>query len=84
MALKKALTTVHGIYLADAYIRIEELRLANKSTIVFNVCIYADKTKPVVDGGVMQCAYDLSGANPLEQAYAHLKTLHEFSDAADC
>lgn len=84
MALKKSLTTVHGINLADAYILVEALRLATKSSLAFNVCIYADPTKPMVDGRPIECAYDLAGANPLEQAYAHLKTLPEFADAVDC
>ena len=27
---------------------------------------------------------DLNGENPIKQAYAHLKTLPEFANAADC
>ena len=84
MALKKSLTTVHGINLADAYIRVDALRLATKSTIAFNVCIYADPAKPMVDGRAIECAYNIAGANPLEQAYAHLKTMPEFAGAVDC
>lgn len=30
-----------------------------------------------------RCAYSLTGANPIEQAYVYLKTLPEFSGAAD-
>lgn len=84
MALKKSLTTVHGINLADAYIRVEALRLATKSTIAFNACIYADPARPMVDGRPIECAYNIAGANPLEQAYAHLKTLPDFAGAMDC
>lgn len=84
MALKNAFTTVHGINLAGAYIRVEALRLSTKATIAFNVCIYADPTKPMVDGRPVECSYDLEGENPMEQAYAHLKTLPEFADAVDC
>lgn len=84
MALKKSITTVHGINLSDAYIRVEALRLATKSTIAFNVCFYADPAKPMVDGRPIECAYNIAGANPLEQAYAHLKTLPDFADAVDC
>lgn len=84
MALKKSITTVHGINLADAYIRVEALRLATKSTIAFNVCIYADPAMAMVDGRTVECAYELAGENPLEQAYAHLKTLPDFAGAADC
>lgn len=84
MALKNAFTTVHGINLTDAYIRVEALRLATKSTMAFNVCVYADRTKPMVDGRPVECSYDLAGANPLEQAYDHLKMLPEFADAVDC
>lgn len=84
MALKKSITTVHGINLADAYIRVEALHLATKSVIAFNACVYADPIKPMVDGRHVECAYALDGANPMEQAYAHLKTLPEFAGAADC
>jgi hypothetical protein len=30
------------------------------------------------------CAYDLTGANPIAQAYEHLKTLEDFAGAVDC
>jgi hypothetical protein len=50
----------------------------------FNVCIYADPAKPMVDGRAIECAYNIAGANPLEQAYAHLKTMPEFAGAVDC
>lgn len=84
MAIKKSITTIHGINLNDAYIRVEALRLVNKSSIAFNVCIYADSEKPMVDGRTVECAYDIDGANPLEQAYSYLKELHEFAGALDC
>ena len=84
MALKNAFTTVHGINLADAYIRVEALRLATKSTIAFNVCVYADPLRPMIDGRTVECAYDLAGENPLKQAYSYLKTLPEFAGAVDC
>lgn len=84
MALKKSITTIHGINIVDAYIRVDGLRLSSKSTIAFNACVYADSSKPMVDGRQVECAYNINGENPIAQAYAHLKTLPEFADAVDC
>lgn len=84
MALKKSIDTIYGVTVFDAYIRVSNIRIVNKVTLNFNVCAYADPSKSAIRELQMQCAYDLAGANPLEQAYAHLKTLPEFSGAVDC
>lgn len=84
MAIQKTLTTVHGAEIKDAYIRVEAIRLVHKTAIEFNLCIYANPSKPMIYGTSVECGYDLLGENPMAQAYQHLKTLPEFSDAIDC
>jgi hypothetical protein len=32
----------------------------------------------------MSCKYDITGNNPIAQAYMYLKTLPEFASAKDC
>jgi hypothetical protein len=39
---------------------------------------------PAFGDAEYSCAYDLDGANPIRQAYLHLKTLPEFANATDC
>lgn len=84
MALKKSISTIYGVTVDDAYIRVSDIRIINKAALAFNVCAYADISKPAIQEAQVQCVYDLNGENPIAQAYAHLKTLPEFSDAADC
>ena len=84
MAITKEFTTIHGIELPSAYIRVESVRLVTKSEISFSVCIYADQSKPMVECISAECAYDINGENPIAQAYSHIKTMHEFFDAVDC
>jgi hypothetical protein len=84
MALKKTITTNHGINVIDAYHRVGSVRLQGKSQITFNVYVYADPTKQFISESLEVAPYDLTGANPLAQAYEHLKTLPEFAGATDC
>lgn len=84
MALKKTIQTPFGIEVVDAYHRVEAVRLQGKTQMQFNVYAYADSTKQFVVETLETAPYDLAGGNPIEQAYAHLKTLPEFSDAVDC
>lgn len=84
MALKKTITTPHGIEIVDAYHRVEAVRLQGKTQIVFNVYVYADPTKLFIAESIETAPYDLAGGNPFAQAYDHLKTLPEFAGAADC
>jgi hypothetical protein len=84
MALKKTITTIHGLEILDAYHRVEAVRIISKTVLAFNVCTYVDPTKPMIDGQGLECSYDLNGDNPLAQAYAHLKTLPEFEGAVGC
>jgi hypothetical protein len=85
MALKKIVLTEQGFEAVDAYHRVEGVRLNGKTSMSFQVRAYRD------DSGVQafadtayDAAYNLNGADPIAQAYAHLKTLPEFAGAVDC
>lgn len=85
MALKKTVTTEQGFEAVDAYHRVEVVRLNGKTSMSFQVRSYKD------DSGVQAFAdtaydavYNIAGANPIAQAYEHLKILPQFSDAKDC
>lgn len=84
MALSKTVTTVHGFEAVNAYHRVENVVMIRKDKIDFNVRSYKKKGLPAFSDYFYQCAYDLTGANPIAQAYAHLKATEEFSDAEDC
>lgn len=85
MALTKDITTVHGIVIASAYFRVEDVQLPSKTEMIYALNAYVDASQshPV---WTMQAtaAYDIAGENPFRQAYLHLKTLPEFAGATDC
>lgn len=85
MALQKSVTTSYGIEVIDAYHRIEYVQIVNKTSLVYHVHTYKDNSGlPFFNETILQTDYDISGDNPIAQAYAHLKTLPEFADAIDC
>jgi len=84
MALEKIVITDTGLRCSNAYIRVEGLSLIKKDEMNFFVRSYVDKDKQPFSEKIYYCAYDLNGANPIAQAYAHLKTLPDFADAVDC
>ena len=83
MALKQNTETQYGFVVSDAYIRVETANVS-KDKMTFAVSLYANKEKPFFDAKVFSCNYSIDGANPIAQAYAHLKTLPEFAGATDC
>jgi hypothetical protein len=84
MAFRKSIQTLFGVYIKDAYHRVEGLQLVGKDKIAFQVRSSLDGVKPHFGDEQHECAYALDGDNPIKQAYAHLKTLPEFDGAADC
>jgi hypothetical protein len=84
MALAKTISTVHGFQAVNAYHRVEAVSLIGKEQISFHVRSYTATDKPFFVEEVMTAPYQLDGDNPIKQAYAHLKTLSEFSGATDC
>jgi hypothetical protein len=50
-----------------------------------HLIVYSDSSKvSSVEAKFIEFSYDINGDNPIKQAYQHLKTLPEFSDATDC
>ncbi len=85
MALKKTSQTAFGIEVADAYHRVEGLKLVGKDQIAFQVRSYKDSSGlPHFADAASGCAYDINGENPIKQAYVYLKTTPEFAGAQDC
>ena len=84
MALKNTMVSTHGFSATDAYVRVECVTLVTKFLISFRARAYIATGMPAFGDAEYSCAYDLDGANPIRQAYLHLKTLPEFADATDC
>lgn len=85
MALKKTVTTVHGLKASGAYHRVEGVEIVNKTSINFNIRSYSSANGfPFFSELALNCPYDISGENPIQQAYGYVKTLPDFSDATDC
>lgn len=85
MALLKTVQTAFGIEVKDAYHRVENVALVAKNKITFHLRSRADAGQQMIFYEIsFECAYDITGENPIAQAYAHLKTLPEFSEAVDC
>ncbi len=84
MALKKQFTSPHGVTF-DAYCRVENVVL-DKKNIAFAVFMYADggNGAPALHSFAKTIQHDFNGPNTIKQVYDHLKTLPEFSGAADC
>lgn len=85
MALEKTIQTNTGLTANNAYHRVEDVGLTSKTTIEFCVKTYATSAadmKPITSINY-GCSYDMSGGNPIAQAYTYLKTLDEYSDAGD-
>jgi len=84
MALSKTIETVHGFQALNAYHRVEAVSLISKEQISFHARSYTASDKPFFAEQVITAPYQLDGANPIKQAYNHLKTLPEFAGATDC
>lgn len=85
MALQKTVTTPQGFEAIDAYHRVNGVSLFEKNKIRFSTQSYKNKDTSVAFAIEQHnCFYDLTGNNPIKQAYLHLKTLPEFADAIDC
>jgi hypothetical protein len=84
MALKKTVVSPHGFTADAAYHRVDST-MVSKSRMNFQVRSYKDNScSSHFANALFECAYDIAGANPIKQAYEHLKTLPEFDGATDC
>lgn len=84
MAIKKTVQTDFGFNVSDAYHRVEGVQIVGKDKISFQLRASVDGVFPHFSDKSYTCAFDINGENPISQAYDHLKTLPEFSDAVDC
>jgi hypothetical protein len=84
MALQKTMPTPQGFTATDAYHRVESVVLNSKTKISFRLRSYKGSSESVAfaDHGY-DCAYDMSGNNPIAQAYEYVKTISDFQDATD-
>ena len=82
MAISKTVD-FKGIAVPGAYIRVWRVE-CEKSSMTFGVSFHVEKGAEMFDRTTVSAPYDVNGQNPIAQAYAHLKTLPEFSDAVDC
>jgi hypothetical protein len=84
MALTANIETNEGVVVRNAYCRVEQIAIT-KTHINFVVKSYVnpEKFKKFFEKSYV-CNYDLSGVNPIAQAYEHLKTLPDFAGATDC
>lgn len=84
MALKKSID-FKGILVSDAYIKIAITTIlpGNEQAEVHVHYLASSEGVAFLSEG-FQFVYDLNGANPIVQAYNHLKTLEAFAGAEDC
>jgi hypothetical protein len=87
MALQKTLTLVDNfnelVVFDNAYIQIAKVE-TSKITSIATVLIRKSSSSQILKTQIAEFSIDLEGPNPIKQAYLHLKSLPEFSDAVDC
>lgn len=87
MALTKTLNLQDNfgfdVEITDAYIRVDGVD-ADKSKGFARVGIYNKQGGRLLVSDIKEFPVTMDGGNFIAQAYAHLKTLPEFSDAVDC
>jgi hypothetical protein len=83
MALQLNKTTKEGITVTDAYCKVGSISNLDKTVMIVNVNYSGDKDSKPFTVERVSIAYDMTGDNPIKQAYDHLKTLPEFADAVD-
>lgn len=85
MALLKTIQTKYDITVENAYFRVENVLIQSKNSLQFLLKTYVSAASAAEFSSELHiCNYDLSGDNPIKQAYEHLKTLPEFEGATDC
>jgi hypothetical protein len=79
----KADVTYMGIPVSQAYLKLENFR-GSKNSLQFGIGTYVARGDAQgFDYNEYECSYSLVGANPIEQAYAYLKTLPQFETATN-
>jgi hypothetical protein len=87
MALQASLTKTDNfgqqVLLSSLYIKVASA-FVTKSEVQAAVIALTAAGGTAVFSETHSFFLDLSGPNPIKQAYLHLKTLPEFSEAVDC
>jgi hypothetical protein len=87
MALSKDFTfkSKYGVdvVISNCYIKVDSVNVTKSSATAIINFINSEKSC-VIEELLCQFAYDITGENPIKQAYLHLKTLPEFLNATDC
>lgn len=83
MALQMTVDAPFGFVAADAYHRVENLRL-RKTSMTVAVVSYRTKDGVRFAEREVELDYAVAGDNPFAQAYTHIKALPEFAGAVDC
>jgi hypothetical protein len=87
MALKKQITLKSNfgddVVFNDAYMKINTLS-GDKNKIEFQLFVFKQADGLLIERKQFSFVPNLNGSNFIAQAYNHLKTLPEFSDAFDC
>lgn len=86
MALEKTITLQDNFGLdrsfTDAYIKVSEVS-GTKQSVAVGVQFYTEANGQLLKSKVYSFEPSMDGDNFIAQAYAHLKTLSEFSGATD-
>lgn len=86
MALQKTMEIQNNLGLTstidNAYVKVERVDCSKTSNTI-EIGVYLNDKSKKVQINFYGFVYDLDGANPIKQAYEHLKTLPEFADATD-
>ena len=87
MALSKnySFKTRYGVdaVVDNCYIKVNSTHTTKSFGTALVQFLSTDKSS-VLEELPYQFAYDITGENPIRQAYLHLKTLPEFLNATDC
>lgn len=88
MALKKTITTVNGIEVADAYHKVVNPYIIDKATLCFQLESFniSPESHPIpVAKQSFTTEFDMhSLLNIFQQAYSHVKSIPAWADAVDC
>ena len=83
MAIKHNITLSNGLAAPESYIKVSSVHVT-KSNGTAIVSFHAQQDKEAFQSKSYVFDYDLDAANPIRQAYNHLKSLPEFTGATDC
>lgn len=86
MALSKTMSLTNNFgelsTFSNTYIKVESTYVSKTSSTI-TLSIYKSKDGQLLEERFEEFDIDLDGPNPLKQAYLHLKTLPDYSGAAD-